>query len=255
MIRPRLDQSSPRLPRRFRPGSRPRGFRTVRADPGRIRPRAGTGILVRIRGPSARIPVAGDGNEQPWLYRRGNGSAGARRGKLGCRRNRPRRPAAPIPAWDFFWLVCFWYRPDTMLVPFWYDGGVAMTLRLPDELREALGVEAASSGRSVHAEILFRLRESVGQYVTRSGRVLTDADVEALADEAEVGYDVSGLSAPEGSARSQQRARVGAGAEPPAATVSPGPDGVDAERVVPSRLGCPMDTPHGVKCKVCGKVH
>jgi plasmid stability protein len=190
------------------------------------------------------------------LYRRGNGSAVVRRDETRLPPEPPSPPGRPHSCLGFFLVGVFLgYRPDTMLVPFWYDGGVAMTLRLPDELREALGVEAASSGRSVHAEILFRLRESVGQYVTRSGRVLTDADVEALADEAEVGYDVSGLSAPEGSARSQQRARVGAGAEPPAATVSPGPDGVDAERVVPSRLGCPMDTPHGVKCKVCGKVH
>jgi hypothetical protein len=30
-------------------------------------------------------------------------------------------------------------------------------------------------------------------YVTKSGRVLTDEDIEALADEAERGYDVSNL--------------------------------------------------------------
>jgi hypothetical protein len=32
-----------------------------------------------------------------------------------------------------------------------------------------------------------------GEYRTRSGRVLTDADVQALADEAERGYDVEPL--------------------------------------------------------------
>lgn len=30
-------------------------------------------------------------------------------------------------------------------------------------------------------------------YVTKSGRVLTDADIEALADEAERGYDVTSI--------------------------------------------------------------
>jgi hypothetical protein len=34
---------------------------------------------------------------------------------------------------------------------------------------------------------------SVEQFITKSGKVLTDADIEALADEAERGYDVSQL--------------------------------------------------------------
>jgi len=39
------------------------------------------------------------------------------------------------------------------------------------------------------------------RYVTPKGRVLTDADIEALSDEAERGYDVSGLSPLEGQMR------------------------------------------------------
>lgn len=36
---------------------------------------------------------------------------------------------------------------------------------------------------------------AVATYTTKSGRVLTDADIEALADEAEHGYDVEHLVA------------------------------------------------------------
>jgi len=44
-----------------------------------------------------------------------------------------------------------------------------------------------------HAEVVLQ----TGEAVTKTGRVLTEADFEALADEAERGYDVSDWDEPE----------------------------------------------------------
>lgn len=78
---------------------------------------------------------------------------------------------------------------------------VADAAREPLEtvVRDALSeINVDDSPHMVSAENLARMREIVGppkfsELRTQSGRVLTDADVEALADEAGRGYDVSVL--------------------------------------------------------------
>lgn len=55
------------------------------------------------------------------------------------------------------------------------------------------GTHSAASRWSPDEQAL--LRRAFGHYVTKTGKVLTDEDIEALADEAERGYDVSQIVA------------------------------------------------------------
>ena len=69
-----------------------------------------------------------------------------------------RRRAAGV-ACDFFGVSPS--HSGVTLTPFWYYVGVAgLTLRLPEDLHEALRVAARSSGRSLNSEIVWRLRGS-----------------------------------------------------------------------------------------------
>jgi hypothetical protein len=118
-----------------------------------------------------------------------------------------------------------------------------LTLRLPDDLHDALRVASRDASRSLQREIEWRLRGSFNNAVvavTKTGRKLTEADVHDLAAEAEAGYDVSHLK--------------GSGeAEVTASSAAAEPSGGKTRVSSPGK--CQMDTPMGVKCKVCGKVH
>lgn len=80
------------------------------------------------------------------------------------------------------------YPPGSELATIWQlgyeerDSAFGMTY---DDNPESPRSRAYDEGRTVG--------EREGTYTTKSGRVLTNADFEALADEAEKGYDVSHL--------------------------------------------------------------
>lgn len=105
-------------------------------------------------------------------------------------------------------LWCLWCHYGVIVVRF--------TLRLPDEVHGALEYEARLAHRSLHAEILNRLVESLEG---TPERVLVQA------------------TTPEVPERDRLLASAGT-LSPPAA-----------------RSGCLYDTPVGTKCKSCGKVH
>lgn len=69
---------------------------------------------------------------------------------------------------------------------------MAMTLRLPEDLRDALGAAAGGSGRSLHAEILWRLRGSFSLGLAEEGAGIHGQSQPVKVGEPEVEADAEG---------------------------------------------------------------
>lgn len=76
-----------------------------------------------------------------------------------------------------------------------------VTLRIPKEIHPLLRIRAAEAGTSLNAWIVATLENEIEkpsqpakELRTKTGRVMTDEEIQALADEAERGYDVESIT-------------------------------------------------------------
>lgn len=116
---------------------------------------------------------------------------------------------------------------------------VPFTLRLPEDLHDALRGAAEGSGRSLQREIEWRLRSSFN--VEAKGLWVPPAQADRGVQLLDAGLDEGEPSAGAAGPSRGRGTVAQTTAEPASPSSSPG--------------ACTMDVPVGVKCKVCGKVH